>query len=122
MSPKFVKSEVYTLSASTPVSTVTVLLPFTALGDRYNSLLFYCLNTDAGDDVYFTVETSEDGTHGDVATQTVVIPAGGQGSIEVGPYLLRKYWRLSAHTVAPGYPAATVQWGIKGTDRFDRLR
>jgi len=97
-----------------PVSTVTPLLPFTALG-KYQLLLFSVQNLDPTNAVQVTIETSEDGIS--VDTQTVyqyTIQPGQQCSLDVGPDQLRSYYSLSGQTSSPSYPTANVSWKLKG--------
>lgn len=103
---------------TTNVSTLTVLKAFEAFGSTYHTLLFVLINNDASNSVTMTVETSEDGTHPDAnLIWNVTCPAGKQVSVEVGPGVLRRYWRLSGTGVVPSYPTTSVTWAIRGVHR-----
>ena len=104
-------------SGSATVSTLTVLKAFTNFGSDYHTLLFYVRNDDAADTVTVTIETSEDGVAPDaVSVWNLTCTPLKQVSLEVGPGLLRRYWRISAATADP-YPSAAVTWGIRGVSR-----
>jgi hypothetical protein len=105
-------------SGTANVSTLTVIKAFIPLGHEYHTLVFVVTNLDATNTVTMLVETTEDGTHPDaVAKWTVDIPALKQGSVELGPNVLRKYWRISANSPSPTFPTCAVTWEIKGSFR-----
>lgn len=105
-------------SGAVSVSTLTALKSFTALGQSYQSLVFALSNTDGTNPCTFIVETSEDGIYADSdGQQSVTVPAGTQGSFDVG-LVTRRYWRISAQTSSPTYPTVAVTWSISGVDRF----
>ena len=106
------------LAGTTNVSTLTVLKAFTNLGSDYHTLLFAVQNTHATETCYFTIETSEDGVYPDAnVTWYLTCPAQKQASLEVGPGILRRYWRISANTTSPGYPTVAVKWAVRGVHR-----
>lgn len=106
------------LAGTTDVSTLTVLKAFTNLGSYYHTLLFVVQNTDAVNTVTFTVETSEDGEYPDQhVLWTISCCAQKQASLEVGPGLLRRYWRISANSQGPDYPTVSVKWAVRGVHR-----
>jgi hypothetical protein len=106
------------MSGSVNVSTLTVLKAFTNLGSEYHVLLFAVVNESGTDPVTVIIETSEDGVHPDgVSVWTLEAEPDKQVSLEVGPGLLRQYWRISAHTEDPAYPTAPVRWAIRGVSR-----
>jgi hypothetical protein len=115
--PTHFLAETITDSTTTSVSTLTVLKNWTDLGGTHNQLLFWLSNTDATNYVDLFIETSEDGVRPDIHVETVRVPAGKQGSKEIGPFQLRRYWRVSAQTVSPVFPTAVVKWGIRGVSR-----
>jgi hypothetical protein len=106
------------LSGTSNVSTLTVLKAFTNLGSTYHTLLFCLQNTDVSNSVTVTIETSEDGVYPDAAVLwTLNCPPQKQVSLEVGPGLLRRYWRLSANTAGPSYPTVAASWCVRGVHR-----
>jgi hypothetical protein len=106
------------LAGTTNVSTLTVLKAFTNLGSTYHTLLFIIQNTDALNGVTFVVETSEDGVYPDQhVIWTIACPASKQATVEVGPGLLRRYWRISAYSAGPGYPTVACKWAVRGVHR-----
>lgn len=106
------------LSGTTNVSTLTVLKAFTNLGSAYHTLLFCLQNTDNSNNVTLLVETSEDGVYPDTNVKwTIACPAQKQASVEIGPGLLRRYWRVSAYSDSPGYATVAVKWAVRGVHR-----
>jgi hypothetical protein len=106
------------LDGTSNVSTLTVLKAFTNLGSSYHTLLFAIQNTDSTNNVNLLVETSEDGVYPDAAVRwTVVCPAQKQASVEVGPGILRRFWRVSAYTDSPGYATVACKWAVRGVHR-----
>lgn len=106
------------LAGNVTVSTLTVLKAFTNLGSTYHTLLFVLHNTSASSNTTMLVETSEDGTYADAHIKwTVTCPPGKQASVEVGPGILRRFWRLSAYSDSPSYPEVAVKWAIRGVHR-----
>ncbi len=97
-----------------PVSTLTPLLPFTALV-RYQLLLFSVQNVDPTNTVTVFIETSEDGESVDTAlVYTYTLEPGQQASLQVGPDQIRTYYSLSAQTLGPSFPTAQVTWKLRG--------
>ena len=106
------------LAGTTNVSTLTVLKAFTNLGSSYHTLLVAVQNTHATETAYVTVETSEDGVYPDAnVIWTLTCPAQKQASLELGPGILRRYWRISANTTSPGYPTVALKWCVRGCER-----
>jgi hypothetical protein len=106
------------LAGTADVSTLTVLKAFTNLGSSYHTLLFCVQNTDAVNDVTLVVETSEDGVYPDASVVWVVsCPAQKQATVECGPGILRRFWRVSAHSADPEYPVVAVKWAVRGVHR-----
>jgi hypothetical protein len=106
------------LAGTTNVSTLTVLKAFTNLGSYYHTLLFVVQNTDNTNTVTVTIETSEDGVYADQhVLWSLSCPAQKQASLEVGPGLLRRYWRISANSQGPGYPTVALKWAVRGVHR-----
>ena len=106
------------LAGTTPISTLTVLKAFTNLGSTYHTLLFCVQNTDATNSAIITIETSEDGVYPDAhVIWTLTCPSQKQVSLEVGPGLLRRYWRLSANSPGPSYPEVAIKWAVRGVHR-----
>jgi hypothetical protein len=115
---RYLPEAINELAGTASVSTLTVLKAFTNLGSDYHTLLFVVINTDDTDTVTVTIETSEDGVHPDgTSIWTLTAAPGKQASMEVGPGLLRRYWRMSANTDSPGFPTAAVTWCIRGVNR-----
>lgn len=105
-------------SGSTNVSTLAVLKAFANLGSNYHTLLFCVQNLDLANSVTVIIETSEDGIYPDaLVLWTLTCPAQKQVSLEVGPGLLRRFWRISAHTASPGFPTVPVTWTVRGVHR-----
>lgn len=102
------------LAGTTNVAALTVLKAFTNLGSGYHTLLFALQNTDASNSVDMVIETSEDGVFSDTTKWTISTPAQKQGSLEVGPGLLRRFWRISAVTAGP---TVAVKWAVRGIHR-----
>lgn len=112
--PKIVRP----LSSPVPVSTLTTLMAFEEVGRHYSMLLFAMVNLSLVDTVTFRVETSETGVHPDeYRTYNIEAPPQKQASLELGPVLLRHFFRLSAFTTSPAFPTAFVQWMIRGVAR-----
>lgn len=107
-----------TASGDIDVSTLTVLKAFTNLGWDYHTLLFVMVNKSASDNVTMLVETSEDGVYPDglVKWERVAAPLK-QVSLELGPWIMRRYWRVSAYSDSPGFPTVPVSWSIRGAYR-----
>ena len=106
------------LDGTISVATLTVLKAFTNLGSSYHTLLFVLQNTDNANAVTLLVETSEDGVYPDTSVKwTVVCPAQKQASVEVGPGLLRRFWRDSAYSDGPGYATVLCKWAVRGVHR-----
>lgn len=102
--------------AALPVSVLTLLLTFTDYS-LYRAILFTVVNLDLTSVVTALLETSEDGVHPDDGFDqliTLEVNPGMQRSWQVGGDKLRKFYRLSAHTLSPGYPAATVKFRVSG--------
>lgn len=109
---------VRSLSAPVPVSTLTTLLAFTDLGAHHSALLFAVMNLSETESVNVKIDTSEDGVHpDDYRSHLIVAPPGMQASLEIGPILLRRYFRLAAYTTSPAFPTAYVQWTVRGVTR-----
>lgn len=108
---------VFPLSASTPVSTLTPLLAFKDFGQGYSTILFELVNNDGANAAYLDIESSTDGTTPDADLVERVAPASKGCSYAVGPDNIRRYWRVSAHSLSPGYPTVNVQWKISGIPR-----
>jgi len=106
------------LAGTVNVSTLTVVKNWINLGSTYHTLLFAVQNTHATESCFVTVETSEDGVYPDAnVTWLITCPAQKQASLEVGPGILRRYWRISANTTSPGYPTVAVKWAVRGVHR-----
>lgn len=61
---------------------------------------------------------SEDGIYPDAnVIWTLNCPPQKQASVEIGPGLLRRYWRLSANSAGPSYPTVATLWGVRGIHR-----
>lgn len=97
--------------APTQVSTPTILLPFTRI--TASSILFCVCNLDPTNPVTMMVETAEHIAFPSSDYEQKVCPALQSNSIEIGPGQSRSFWRLSAFTAGPGYPAASVIWCVK---------
>lgn len=100
------------------VSTATIIYDWNNLGGEYYQILFYLVNNDLTNACTLIIETSEDGVHPDINATSIVIPPGNQGSLEIGPEQLRRFWRLTAHSPSPGYPDISVTWGSRGCERL----
>lgn len=103
------------LGGTVSVAALTVLKAWTNLGSYYHTLLFVVQNTDATNATTVTIETSEDGVYPDAnVLYTVNVPAQKQGSIEIGPGIIRRYWRVSAVTAGP---TVALKWAVRGISR-----
>lgn len=100
-------------------STLTPLLPMTALGGRFDALLIVGLN-DGATGYTLTLETAEDVAAVDAdRTWSVTVPAKagavvGQGSIYLGPGILQTLFRVSAQSL--GAPVS-ARWLVRGMIR-----
>lgn len=95
----------------------TVLMDWINGGDLYQ-ILFYVANLDLTQSVTMVIETSETGSHPDINAPSIVVPPGRQGSLEIGPAQLRRWWRLLASSESPGFTPASVIWGVRGCERL----
>jgi hypothetical protein len=114
------KPEIIRSSATQNVSTATTLLSFANgdLGTKYSTLLFVLINNDVSENANLLIETSEDGTAADAQEKyALVAPAGQQTSVEIGPNIVRRYWRLSAYSDADSYPTVSISWIVRGIPR-----
>lgn len=94
------------------VSTLTPLTSWVLLID-FAKVLFVMQNLDATNNVSLIVETSEDQVHPDAEFWRATAPAGEQVSYEVGLKETRQYFRMSAVTDAPTFPAVNVNWQLR---------
>jgi hypothetical protein len=115
--------DLFKLSEPTPVSTLTVLLPYTELLTWYSNvwfdgLILAVINLDATNAVYVTFNTSEDATHADGShAYNYTITPGTQESLEFDGIIPRKYFSIEASTAGPDYPTVNVQWCVRGVSR-----
>jgi hypothetical protein len=98
---------------------VSTLTPLTGWINMLNFVtgLFAVQNLDLVNELQMIVETSQDAVHADVTTFLTTVPAGDQGSYEIGPKFIRTYFRLSAQTDSPGFPTVNVNWQVVGLPR-----
>ena len=100
------------------LTSLTVLKAFTNLGSSYDTLLFVVVNLDVTNPCTLLVETSEDGVHPDAnIVYTFSCPAGKQASLELGPGLIRRFWRVSSTATGA---TVQVQWSVRGIHRTTR--
>lgn len=103
---------IFDFQAPEAVSILTPLLPFYKFSNATRSLLFALVNTGTVP-VHLIIETSEDGVAVDRDRRwDLYVAPGDQGSLEIGPELLRSHWRLSAETDPP-FNATTVKWCVR---------
>lgn len=96
------------LAATTTTGTGGTVLMNWAKLEKYNWLLFSLQNNDGSINVTMTVETSQDGSRPDIENNAVLITPGAQGSVQIGPDQMRRWFRLIG-TAASGTPAVTYE-------------